>query len=402
MKSIKYLLSTVSVGCACLGITFAASAQTWTQTSAPRTNWIAIASSADGTTLVAAVDAGEIYASTNSGVTWQKGTNSPNFHGSFNTVWSSVAASADGVKLAATSDFFNPGAPGVGAIFTSTNSGAGWTMVSSIIMDLQSISSSADGNKLATVVSDGGIYVSTNSGTTWTQTSAPNAPNSDWTPIASSADGTKLVAAFYGGGIYISTNSGATWTQTGAPSTNWFSCASSADGRKLAAAVSGGGIYTSTNSGTSWTSNSVPVTSWRGVASSADGSRLVAVATKGLIVTSTNWGAAWLSNNVPSNHWWSVASSADGTKLAAVVYGGGIYTSYTVPKPSLCLAASNNSLAFSWAMTSTNFVLQKISNLSKANWTTLTNKPVLNLTNLQNQIILPSPGSNVFYRLKTP
>jgi hypothetical protein len=82
--------------------------------------------------------------------------------------------------------------------------------------------------------------------------------------------------------------------------------------------------------------------------------------------------------------------------------GGGIYTSYTVPKPSLCLATANNNLAFSWTMPSTNFVLQKISNLSKANWTTLTNTPLLNLTNLQNQIILPSPGSNVFYRLKTP
>jgi hypothetical protein len=98
----------------------------------------------------------------------------------------------------------------------------------------------------------------------------------------------------------------------------------------------------------------------------------------------------------------SVTSSADGTKLAAVVYGGGIYTSYTVPKPSLCLATSNNNLAFSWTMPSTNFVLQKISDLSKANWVTMTNTPVLNLTNLQNQIILPSPGSNVFYRLKTP
>ncbi|MGA2787696.1 MAG: hypothetical protein ABSF60_09220, partial [Verrucomicrobiota bacterium] len=96
-------------------------------------------------------------------------------------------------------------------------------------------------------------------------------------------------------------------------------------------------------------------------------------------------------------------SSADGTKLAAAVNGDGIYTSYILPKPSLCLAASNSSLAFSWTMPSTNFVLQKNTNVAKANsWVTLTNTPVLNLTNLQNQIILPSPGSNVFYRLKTP
>jgi len=342
----------------CLGILLSASAQTWTQTSAPSTNWIAIASSADGKTLVAAVQDGEIYASTNSGVTWQKGTNSPNFHGALVTIWSSVAASADGVKLTATSDWYSTGAPGDGAIFTSTNSGAGWIMTTSSIMNLYSISSSADGSKLAAADWAGGIYTSTNSGTTWTP---PNAPSTLWACIASSADGTKLA--------------GAGW---------------------------GGGIYTSTNSGTAWTSNSVSVAVWSGIASSADGSRLVAVPTNGLIFTSTNWGTAWRSNNMPTNYWSSVASSADGTKLAATVNVCGIYTSYTVPKPSLCLAASNNNLAFSWIMASTNFVLQKISNLSKANWVTMTNTPVLNLTNLQNQIILPSPGSNVFYRLKTP
>jgi photosystem II stability/assembly factor-like uncharacterized protein len=310
MKSIKYLLLMVCAGCGCLGIILPASAQIWTQTSAPSTNWECIASSADGSKLVALNDLYGIYASTNSGNTWQKATNGPTFSYAY---WSSLASSADGSKLVATASYVPIGPP-EGGIFISTNFGIGWAHTSAM-PGLQAVACSSDGIKMAAI--GGGIYVSTNSGTTWTQTSAPNAPNSNWTPIASSADGMKLVAAFYGGGIYISTNSGATWTQTGAPSTNWFSCASSADGKKLAAVVSGGGIYTSTNSGTSWTSNSVPVTSWRGVSSSADGSRLVAVATNGLIVTSTNWGAAWLSNNVPSNHWWSVASSADGTKLAA-------------------------------------------------------------------------------------
>ena len=44
-----------------MGIILPASAQTWTQTSAPGTNWIAIASSADGTKLVAAVYGAGIY-----------------------------------------------------------------------------------------------------------------------------------------------------------------------------------------------------------------------------------------------------------------------------------------------------------------------------------------------------
>jgi hypothetical protein len=47
-----------------------------------------------------------------------------------------------------------------------------------------------------------------------------------------------------------------------------------------------------------------------------------------------------------------------------------------------------------------NFVLQQSADLSS--WSVVTNQPVLNLTNLQNEVILPPPDSNVFYRLKTP
>jgi len=32
----------------------------------------------------------------------------------------------------------------------------------------------------------------------------------------------------------------------------------------------------------------------------------------------------------------------------------------------------------------------------------MTNAPVLNLTNLQNEVVLPPPGGSVFYLLKTP
>jgi photosystem II stability/assembly factor-like uncharacterized protein len=61
--------------------------------------------------------------------------------------------------------------------------------------------------------------------------------------ITSSADGTKLAAVVSGGQIYLSTDSGVTWTATG-PNQSWASIASSADGRKLVAVVNGGQIYT--------------------------------------------------------------------------------------------------------------------------------------------------------------
>ena len=62
--------------------------------------------------------------------------------------------------------------------------------------------------------------------------------------------------------------------------------------------------------------------------------------------------------------------------------------------------STNDSLKLTWLVPSTNFVMQQSSDLQ--NWAAMTNQLVLNLTNLQNEVIFPPPGSNVFYRLKTP
>jgi len=47
-----------------------------------------------------------------------------------------------------------------------------------------------------------------------------------------------------------------------------------------------------------------------------------------------------------------------------------------------------------------NFTLQQSSDRSTGNWQDLTNLPVLNLTNLQNQVVPPPPAGNSFFRLK--
>src|SRR5437868_14167628 len=95
-------------------------AQTWTQTSAPITNWTAVASSADGSKLVAVtgyfigiggVPPGPIYTSHDSGVTW-KATSAPS------TNWSAVASSADGTKLIAAANGINCAGEYGGLIYT--------------------------------------------------------------------------------------------------------------------------------------------------------------------------------------------------------------------------------------------------------------------------------------------
>ena len=91
--------------------------------------------------------------------------------------------------------------------------------------------------------------------------------------------------------------------------------------------------------------------------------------------------------------------SADGNELIASVgypsSAGGIYVSQTTPSPVLNLSVSDN--VISWIIPSLDFTLQQSPDLS--NWTDVTNPPVLNLTNLQNQVTLPPPNGNSFFRL---
>ena len=302
-----------------------APAQTWAPTSTPSEYWEAVASSADGSKLIAGSQ-GYIYAiSTNSGSTWI--TNTEPQIGSYNGSWHSVAISADGTRYAGVN---------YTGIWISTNSGLTW--LSNSVPDasfLDTVTFSADGNQLVTAVGlfdseniSGPIYISTNWGVTMTPTTAPT---NNWASVASSADGTKLIAA--GGSysqeigfIYTSTNSGLSWTLTGAPTNQlWASVACSADRCKLVAAAwaaifpafTYGNVFTSTNFGMTWVSNSsVPAAEWLSVSSSADGIRPVAVAAAnaagwGLIYTSTNSGSTWALNNVPyDGSWTSVASSA--------------------------------------------------------------------------------------------
>ncbi len=397
MKAVKILLLAVAT----LLVADFAFGQTWTQTSAPAHEWTSIASSADGTKLVATAPAGgaftgSIYTSTNSGGTWTS-NNVPGLQ-----QWRSVASSADGVNLAA--------AVAYGGIYISTNSGMAWTLCTNAPNEYwYSIASSADGTKLV-VAPEGDvsgnalpIYISADSGITWTATTAPS---NNWTAVCSSADGTKLAASVFNGPIYTSTNSGVTWMSNSVPINYWRSVASSADGTKLVAATDPGTfIYTSTNSGATWQPHFING-NFGSAASSADGVRLAVVAygiSGGVthIYVSTNSGSTWIAqNSAPNTDWQGIVSSADGQKLAAGIYGGGIYTSYSTPAPQMNITPSSGNLALSWTIPSTNFVLQQSSDLTS--WADVTNAPALNLTNLQNQVMLSPSNNSSFYRLKTP
>ena len=165
---------------------------------APINNWTSIGSSADGSKLVAAssgVNAGvnastnsnAIYLSTDSGVSWFM-ADAPT-----NMSWMCVASSADGSKLVAASQTVYVPDYGFifGSVYTSTNSGMNWLSNNLPGLPWQAVASSADGSKLVAMAQNEPIYTSTNSGATWVSN---NISSQIWYSVASSADGNKLVA----------------------------------------------------------------------------------------------------------------------------------------------------------------------------------------------------------------
>ena len=290
--------------------------------------WSGLASSADGTHLVATVGGvgktGYIYTSANSGLTWTQELGP--------TAWSSVASSADGTHLVAT--IGNPGSGGTsGYIYVSANAGSSWAQVGTSEQWV-ACASSADGSHLIAVSYNGILGESANSGSSWTFVNE----GVTFTGAASSDDGTKLAvcAISSGGNIYTSTNSGSAWVlQSSSSGHTWSAIASSADGTHLVATAtgSGGGIFCSPNSGVSWAQQNQNTVNWTSVASSSDGSHLAAVSNGGTVTSagyiylSSNSGLTWSQSLGATNAPWSaIASSADGSKLAAAAYNGYIYT----------------------------------------------------------------------------
>ena len=116
--------------------------------SVPNENWDSVASSADGSVLVAVANeangasaAGPIIISTNSGATWAIATGAPT-----NGFWETVACSADGSKMIAAG---GGGDSIIGPIYTSADAaGVTWVSNNTPVLNWQSVASSADGTRL--------------------------------------------------------------------------------------------------------------------------------------------------------------------------------------------------------------------------------------------------------------
>lgn len=393
LKQTKLLAATLAI--VIIGAVLAGYAQTWTSTSAQGKDYESVWASANGMIIIASSSEWTPAISTNYGSTW----NNNNQATTITNIFSTLAASADGSKWVGT---FHS-APDY--IYVSTNTGSSWNPTASISSSQwEAVASSASGAILAAALFNGTIYYSTNFGSSWLPSGAPN---KQWEALSMSADGTKLFAAANNDTIYALTNFNGIWTPTGAGSSTWSSLAGSADETRLVASTSSG-TFVSSNSGANW----FPGTNIAGrVTSSADGSKL-AVFSGSRIYSSSDFGNTWVSNNWPNSTFFqNICASADGNRLFAVGNGLGIWTCQLTPAPNLNISSNirlnihhpaATNVMISWLVPSTNFVLQRSLDLTTTSWSTVTNPPVLNLTNLQNQVTLTLPAGSAFYRLSTP
>jgi hypothetical protein len=188
-------------------LTAVTSAQNWTPTTAPVTNWSCVVCSADGSRVVCGVGdntyrAGLIYVSTNTGLGWTS-NNAPALY------WVTLSSSADGSR------FFAGNLDQT--VYRSTDTGAIWARTGAPRQEWWSVCSSGDGTRLV-AGAVGATYTSTNSAVSWTSSPMVGLNTNDSVKcVASSACGVWVVAATqnsnpsFTGSMYISRNGGVTW-----------------------------------------------------------------------------------------------------------------------------------------------------------------------------------------------
>jgi hypothetical protein len=239
------------------------SGSTWAS-GLPYINVLAVGCSADGTKMVCLATDG-IHVSTNSGTDWTLATNR-------HAYWNTVAGSADGTKWIAVGSHLADTPPS--SLYISTDSGQTWQSNSLASSGgWSTAASSADGTKFA-VVGGGYVYTSTNSGATWSLSMTTQA--NIWR-ITTSADAGRLVLCGPPD-LFLSQDWGATWLQvTNAVKETFGYLACSADGNTLISSsfMSDAYVWLSFDGGITWAQSNLPARVM-GVAVSADGSKLMA------------------------------------------------------------------------------------------------------------------------------
>jgi hypothetical protein len=181
---------------------------TWTDrtagTSVAGQAWVDLASDATGDHLVAATLYTDIWTSSDGGSTWTNRTQGTPASG---LDWQGVASDATGTLLVAVANLSitTEGCLYSGDIWTSTDAGVTWTDrtkgTEASGLEWTSVASDAAGVNLV-AAAQSGIWRSADSGATWTnETIGTTAATADWFAVGASATGTHFAAISGDGGL---------------------------------------------------------------------------------------------------------------------------------------------------------------------------------------------------------
>jgi hypothetical protein len=291
---------------------------------APTQDWgsqNALAVSSNGQRMLASVNAGLLYDSSDFGQTWVSNV-------ALTGQWDGVAMSADG-KFQAAHD------TNTGKIYGSDNYGLTWTLRITLNNSGFGIALSADGRYQlvgTSSVTNAGVAVSRDHGMTWRDSTHGVEEVSD---VAMSSDGQIQAYVTEGGHVYISKNYGATWVPVLSTGKVLYTVSMSDDGKYLLAGglqddfINPDTLYTSNNYGATWSTG--PSAIWLSSVISSNGKIQLAGQTNGGVSVSYDYGATWSDSGLPTGMNWSGAGmSSDGKILAVCNQGSGhIYTSYS-------------------------------------------------------------------------
>jgi photosystem II stability/assembly factor-like uncharacterized protein len=294
-------------------------------------SWLSCAISSSGKYQTAVEEFGDIYISSDYGVTW---TNSYNMG---NAPTNCISMSFSGQYQTASNGI---------NIMVSNNYGANWTETYSVGNTQIFVCISLSGRYQLVISAGDSMYRSTDFGVTWNRYDNENTDiyNSIMSfpsiGVCMSYDGRYQTIVCEN--IYRSDDYGVTWVTTTILTDedggiwddhNWYGVDMSSDGRYQVAIEVIGEIYVSSDYGETWAKVDVPIVTditWQAISISANGQFMTAVAKGGAVYYSSDFGVIWTKNDNPdldNKEWSCVAVSSNAQYQLAAVYGGSIYTS---------------------------------------------------------------------------
>lgn len=206
------------------------SGASWSATGGSKA-WMGVCGSSDGTIWYAAVNAGKVWKSVDSGTTFSELASSP-----ARFAWARLACSADGSIILGTGN-------GSGQeTYLSTNSGTSWAQTGTVKYGVD-VCMSDNGTYQFIASRNGYVYVSNNSGATWSQVLSGSI---GWRSVSCSSTGQYVLATYNTSTAYASIDYGVTWsaiTIDGASTAIVTASAASASGMRLYAGAEAKRIY---------------------------------------------------------------------------------------------------------------------------------------------------------------